>query len=132
MPAGGGLGPAVALQRGALGGGRHRRGLVRVEAHHHHLELLAGVEVHALEAAGEPVEGERAEHRAAEVDQRQDDRPLAEVVADAHGASVLVAEQQVRGHPLADPLIETELLEGAGHAALEALGGGRVLQKLVG
>ena len=58
------------------------RAFPRVDADRDDVELLADVEVQHLQRAGDAVEHLRAEHRALVIDQREQHRPLAEVVAE--------------------------------------------------
>src|SRR5207244_5938266 len=58
---------------------RELRRLTRVEADGDELELASGVERERAQRPYEAVQHERAEHRTAVVDERQDHRPLPEI-----------------------------------------------------
>ncbi len=106
VPAGLGARSAVALQVGALLGRGQLRRLARVETNGQNVEVAAHVERHLQQGADQSVEHLRAEHRAAVVRQDQDDRPLAEVVAEPDGLPRLIAEGQVERHLRVEFLVE--------------------------
>ena len=102
-------GPAVALEVRLLLGCRQPRAFPRVDADRDDVELLADVEVQHLQRAGDAVEHLRAEHRALVIHQREQHRPLAEVVAELDVPPGLVDERQIERHLFVEPLIDPDL-----------------------
>src|SRR5262245_49151791 len=76
--------------------GRERRQLARVDAHRDDLELVPGRPGEILHPFDETVQLERAEHGAAVVVERDDDRPAGpEIRAQRHVAPALVLEDEI-------------------------------------
>src|SRR5439155_14919762 len=109
VPASRGAGPLVAVEIRRLLRGSKRRLLPWIEADDDHVEIAAWVERQELECARQAVEHLRAQHRAVVVDERKDDRPRAEIVAETHGAAVFLGEQDVKWHLPIEILIEADL-----------------------
>ena len=95
MPAGGGAGTAVALEIVLLLGGGDVGRFLRIEAYGEDVEFVADIKLHHLHGAGEPGQSFSAEHGAVVVDQVQDQRLLAEVVAEFDGAAGVVDEGEI-------------------------------------
>ena len=90
-------------------GGRRR--VARIEADGDDLEILAGLEREHVERAREPVDDERAEHRAVVVREHQHDRPRPEVVAERHGTAGFVPEGGVERDLQVQVLVEADLAQ---------------------
>ena len=101
----------IVHQRGFLRSRRHRF-VARIEADEDHVEVLARGEREHLRRARDAVHHLRAEHRAAVIDERQDDRPLAaEVVRERHVAAVFILELRVERQRRVEVLLERDVLE---------------------
>src|SRR5262245_32718709 len=92
MPAGSRLRPAVLVEHPLLFGGRLLRCLRWIEADDHHRELHTSTKGDDFEAAREPAQHLRAEHRAAVVHEREDDRLLTKEIAQMDLAAGLIAK----------------------------------------
>ncbi len=92
MPARRRIRASVPLQVGALLGRGQVRALARIDAHHNHIEVLAGYEAHHLQGPCQPVQFLRAQHGALVVNQRQNRRTLAEVAAQLHLLPMVVGK----------------------------------------
>ncbi len=101
----------VAAEKVLLSLGGHRRRLAGIEAHEDDVELLAGSERHAFERPDQPVQHLRAEHRALVIHEREQHRPLAEVLAERDLLARLVGERQVERDLLVQLLIDADVLE---------------------
>src|SRR5438445_6168510 len=109
VPASRGAGALVAVEIRRLLRGSKRWLLTWIEADDDHVEIAAGVERQELERARQAVEHLRAQHRAVVVDERKDDRPRAEVLAETHGAALFVGERDVERYFPIEILIEADL-----------------------
>src|SRR5580698_3014240 len=100
MPALFGARALVALQDLGflLGGGIGR--ISGIEAYGDDVELVADVELQDAQGALKAVELFTAKHGAGEVDEVEDERLLAEVIAEADGAAGLIGEREVGGNLL--------------------------------
>ena len=88
-----------------------RRRLARIDADADDLEIFAGIFRQHAERRRQAAEALQAQHRAAVVDERQHDGPLAEVVANLHRAAVLVRELDVERQHLIQVLIEPDVAQ---------------------
>ena len=95
MPCGRGARTVVLAEVRRLLLRRELRRLTRVEADGDELELASGVERERAQRPHEAVQHERAEHRTAVVDERQDHRPLPEVLPQAHRRAALVDRARI-------------------------------------
>src|SRR5207248_2747045 len=91
-----------------LRSGKLRR-VIRIEAHRHHVEFFANVELQNLERAFQSNEQLRAQHGTAVINEIKNDRLLANVVAQLHRLSAFVAESQVQGDLLLKALINPDI-----------------------
>jgi hypothetical protein len=129
VPAGGGAFAAVVADVLGLLFGGERGSFFRVDADGDDLELLAGAELERLERLGHAVERHRAQAGAAVVDQGEDDGLFAEVVGEADGVALLVAEGEVEGDLAAELLVDAYAVDdrrrggGLGGGAGAARGG---------
>ena len=89
--------------------GREARSFARVEAHRHHIELLADVERHNFQGGQQAIQHLCAKHRALVVNHRQNHGFVAEVFAQAHGLAGLIMKSQVERHLIVQPLIDTHV-----------------------
>src|SRR5262245_15596568 len=80
---------ARALRRRELGR------LARIDAHHEHVEVLAGREVDRSQRLDQALEHEPSQHRALVVDEGEHDRALAEALAEREPVSLVVYEARV-------------------------------------
>src|SRR5439155_8901329 len=83
-----------------------------VEAHHQHGELLPRREGERLQARGEPAEALPAQHRAPEVDEREQHGLPVEVVAERNRSPALVAEGEVERERGAEVLLDAHVTQG--------------------
>src|ERR1700680_2723540 len=111
MPAGGGAGSAVALEVVLFLGSSNRGSFLRVEAHGDHIELVSDIELHHLHCAGKAGEDFSAEHGAVVVDQIQDQRLLAEVVAEFDGTAGVVDEGEIWRNLSVEMLFDANILQ---------------------
>ena len=95
MPAAGCAGTAVALEIVLLLCGGDGRRFLRIEADGDDVEFVADIELHHLHGAGQSGERFAAEHGAVVVDEVQDQRLFAEVVAEFDGAAGVVDESEI-------------------------------------
>ncbi len=79
----------------ALGLGQ-RGSILRLEANCDGLEVLPEVERDCVQSAQFPVQHFGAQRRAIEIHEREHDRLLPKIVADAHGLSGLIPKLEVR------------------------------------
>ena len=95
MPAGGGIGTTVAVDVIFLLGRRHLGRFARIEAYGDHIEFVTHVELHQTHGAGKAGQSFSTEHGAVVINQVQDERLAAEVVAQLYGLAGVVAEDEV-------------------------------------
>ena len=110
MPAGRGAGTAVALEIVLLLGGGDLGRLLRIEADGDDFEFVADVELHHLHGAGQAGEGFSAEHGAVVVDEVEDQRLLAEVIAEFDGAAGVVDESEIGRNLGVEMLLDADVL----------------------
>ena len=107
----------VAIEIRRLLGGRHHRGLARIEADGHHVEVGADGLVEHADPAHQAVQDLVTEHRAFVVDERHHDRARAEVVAELHRGALFVAEHGVERQGGVELLLEAHVLQRRRHRA---------------
>ena len=107
-------GPFVAIEIRLLLLRREPRSFFRIDADRHHVVLTSRVERQHPQRAHQAVEHLRAEHRALVIHEREDDRPFAEVVAEAHVAARFIREREIERHLLMQPLIDPDLFQQTG------------------
>ncbi len=106
------LGAAVLPEVAVLGLVRDLGGFLGVEADRDDAELFADRVVELLQRVGEAVQHHAAQHRAARIVQRDDDRNfLVEVLREQHVLSGFVLERQVLRQAAAEPLVHVHALE---------------------
>ena len=88
---------------------RHVRRIARIEADEHHVEIPAGTERHGLERARDSIHHLRAQHRALQVHEREDDGSAAEVIAERDALPALIPERGVERELLVEALLERHL-----------------------
>ena len=101
------VGPDIGLLLGL----RERGAFLRIDAHRDNVEVLAGLQHDRPQTTHEPVERQRAEHRALVVVERQDDGFRAKVIPELDVAAGLVLERQVEGHGGPELLVDPDFLE---------------------
>ena len=106
-----GVGASVALEIfGFLCGGDFGR-FSRIEADGDDVELVADVELDHLHRAAEAGERFSAKHGAVVVDEVEDQRLLAEVVAEFDGAACVVDEGEIGGNLRVEMLLDADVLQ---------------------
>ena len=111
MPSRGGLGVVVALDvhglllRGELGA------FAGVDADRNDVEVLARPEFDHLEGADESIQLLGTEHRAGIVDDRENNRPFAEIIAKLDARPGLIAKGCVEGYLLVETLMDEDLAQ---------------------
>src|ERR1700722_1648980 len=112
MPAGGGAGAAIAFYVvGFLCGGEFGS-FSGIEADGNHVEFLPRVELQKAHGAGQSGERFAAEHRAAIVNEIENQRLPAEVVSQLDGLSGFVAESEIGRDLGVEVLIDADVLQG--------------------
>jgi hypothetical protein len=120
VPAVRGARAVVALEVCLFLGGGDLDGVLGIEADADHFELLAGVEGEHAEGALESAQDLRAEHRAAVVDEREDDGLLGlEEGGERDVAAELVVEGEVERDLLIELLVDTDAFEGVRELEIE-------------
>ncbi len=115
--------PVVTLEIGGLLLARELGRLHRVDAERHHIKILAGVERHRLQAAGQPVQKLVAEHRAAIIHRHQDHRPATEKIAQAQVSARIVPEGESKRKLHAQLLVKPHLAHHPPESLLSMAGG---------
>src|SRR5689334_18803903 len=107
VPALSGVLALIPINVGRLLFGRQFRLFTGIEAHRQNRVLLAYAEItQRAETAGQAVENLIAKLRAAIVNQRQDDRLAAEVIAELHGVARFITKRQIERQLLIEFLID--------------------------
>src|SRR5215471_11394973 len=83
----------------------------RIEADREHVEILADIKFHRLQSAGQAAQDLAAQHRAFVINQVQDDRMLAEVIAQANRLSRLIAEREVPRNLFIQVLLDADMFQ---------------------
>ena len=124
MPAGGGIGAAVAADVIFLLRCGHLGSLARIEAYGDHVELVADIKLYEAHGAGEAGQSFAAQHGAVVINQIQDERFAAEVITEPYGLSGFVAEGEIGRQLRVEMLLDTDVLKarrprirGRGHYA---------------
>src|SRR5690349_13082276 len=93
----------------------HLRGvggsLARIDADGNDVVVFSQIEAHDADRAGQSVEHFAAQHRASVIDERDNDRSLAEELAQADVFPRLVAEVKIERKLLVQMLIDADLLK---------------------
>src|SRR5438552_45336 len=95
MPAFSRARPPVTFQVTALFGCCQPASFPRINAHAEHRELLADAPLHLLQRFDQTVECNSAKHRALVVPEQEDDRLVAEKVAELDRLAVFIAKAQI-------------------------------------
>ena len=111
MPAGGGLRMVVALDVHRLLRSRKVGRLRWVDADRNDVEVLAGAEFDHLEGADEAIQLLGTEHRAGVVNDRENNRPFAEIIAKLDGCPGFIAKDCVQGCLLVETLMDENLVQ---------------------
>src|SRR5579859_371828 len=115
MPAAGGLRTAKMSHGHFFFLGRHLRSLARVKADKNNFVIPAGIKRKHAEGADYSLLDLIAKHGATVVNERQEDRPLMEIITELDSAARLVAESEIQRKTRIELRIETYVSEHRRH-----------------